>query len=123
MAVIRLSFRGEPTLEELGYEEFPEDELHPANFRFAQATKRLEEWRQQNLIIQAFDSDAPILDDPKNDERGEGPFAIACAVGRKNRAGVLYLEVSEDLLQDKNQVPLTLFKAVHKSLVDCLKLR
>ena len=41
----------QPTLEEMGYEEFPEDELHPANDRFAQANARLENWRATNTPI------------------------------------------------------------------------
>lgn len=77
----------------------------------------------ENLLSDAYSNDTPVIDDPKNDGRGEGPFAIASVVGKKSRAGVLYLEASDELLTDKNEVPLVLFKAVHKALVDCLKLK
>ena len=41
-------FWREPSLADMGFEEFPEDELYTANHRFAQANKRLEDWRSQN---------------------------------------------------------------------------
>jgi hypothetical protein len=76
-----------------------------------------------NFVVQAYEGDTPLVDDPQNDGRGEGPLAIASSVGKKHRAGVLYLEASDTLLKDTAQVPLVLFKAVHKALVDCLKIQ
>jgi hypothetical protein len=73
-------------------------------------------------VIAAYNCNTPIVES-KTLQSTVGTASIAAVLGRSQRAGVMYLEVSADLLRSQSINPLLCFKAVCQALCDCLKLR
>ena len=70
----------------------------------------------RDIVNSAFNSQAPVIESglAGNETR------LAAAIGDEQRAGVFYLECpTEGRLSD----PLLVFKALRKTLIDCLNLR
>jgi hypothetical protein len=73
-------------------------------------------------VLAAYNCNTPIVES-KTLQDTIGTASIACVLGRKQRVGVLYLEVDPAMLRSQSINPLLCFKAVCQALCDCLKLR
>ena len=73
-------------------------------------------------VVSAFRCKTPIMEDNVVVE-GRAVSYIAGALGDLQRAGVLYLEISDDLLKNRSSSILVCYKALRQTLADCLNLR
>jgi hypothetical protein len=74
-------------------------------------------------IAAAFSSKTPSIEE-KQGERSEKICYIACSLGDLQRAGVLYLELSNEQLENhRGTNPLIAFKAIRHVLADILMLK
>ncbi len=73
-------------------------------------------------IVAAFKCQHPIMEDGVVVDDKLVSY-VAGALGEMQKAGVLYLEISDDLLKSRNQSALLVFKALRQALADCLNLR
>ena len=69
-------------------------------------------------VVAAFRSSVPMI---KESDDGN-PSLIAAALGEHQRAGVLYLELSQELADDAHANPMLYFKAIRQAFNDCLNL-
>jgi len=72
-------------------------------------------------VVIAFSCVTPIMGERTRDDSQEVRF-IAGLLGRKQKAGVLYLEISDQLSQRTSNDSLIYFKAIRQAFEDCLKL-
>lgn len=84
-------------------------------------TKLSESWAATDPVATAFQCSAPIKQDEQGDDGKSHPF-IAAALGQNQKAGVLYLELSEFLSASPNTDPMVVFKAIRQCFNDCLNL-
>lgn len=75
-----------------------------------------------NPIVDALTCSYPIKQE-NTFFNGEGCSLIAGALGGHERAGVLYLEMSDKLVENAALEPLAIFKALRQCFNDCLNLR
>jgi hypothetical protein len=72
-------------------------------------------------VAVAYSCGTPIMGERTNLQEKEIRF-IAGILGKKQKAGVLYLEISEQLSQRTSNDSLIYFKAIRQAFEDCLKL-
>ncbi|MCB0358568.1 MAG: hypothetical protein KDD44_03005, partial [Bdellovibrionales bacterium] len=72
------------------------------------------------LLPRAFRGTAPVV--RQNAWGQSSTVVIADAFGHIQRAGVLMLEAAPDLVQRGNAEMVSVYKALHQALIDCLKL-
>lgn len=72
--------------------------------------------------VEALSYSTPIIQE-KVFINGDLVSHITAAFGNNERAGVLYLEMSDELILGERQAPLLYFKAIRQCLNDCLNLR
>ncbi|MBX7137336.1 MAG: hypothetical protein K1X83_05070 [Oligoflexia bacterium] len=73
-------------------------------------------------IVAAFRCQYPIMED-RAEVGGQNVSYVAGAMGDHQKAGVLYLEISEEMLRDRDSNVLLIYKALRQTLNDCLGLR
>ena len=74
---------------------------------------------ESNPVVAAFRSPVPLL----NESDSVSGSSIAASLGHAQRAGVLFLEISPQLLNDSNANPMVYFKALREAFNACLGLR
>ncbi|RMG43546.1 MAG: HDOD domain-containing protein [Candidatus Dadabacteria bacterium] len=74
-----------------------------------------------NPVLAAYKSKTAVMEEQVELD-GRIVSYIAGVIGETQRAGVLYLEISDDLLNGQNSNPLYYFKAICQALSDCLTL-
>jgi hypothetical protein len=74
-----------------------------------------------DLVSSAFSLKSPLREEGVNSD-GRRTTMIACSIGQTAPMGVLYLETSEDFVNDIGPDPMPVFRALRQTLSDCLNL-
>lgn len=91
-------------------------DFHPRN------TKQVSSNPNSDPIEEAYKSASPIIESERH-KTVYGGACISALIGRSRRVGVLYLEMSKEILSNKAASPLICFKALLHTLNDLLLMK